>query len=62
MELIRYSSKKLNGDKMDIMLIIYVYYYYYQLMHSTFLYSYMFRLTIVAIIRESLSTDVRSLQ
>jgi hypothetical protein len=53
--------QKTNGGAINIMLIIY-FYYYYQLMHSTSVYFYMSRLTIVAIIRESLSTDGRSLQ
>jgi hypothetical protein len=38
------------------------FYYYYQLLHNNFIYSYLFWLTIIAIIRESFSTDVHSLQ
>jgi hypothetical protein len=34
--------------------------FYYQTLHNNSLYSYMFRLPIVAIIRELLFTDVRS--
>jgi hypothetical protein len=51
--------------KLIIIHIGFCYYYYYydhQLPHNNSMYSYMFRLTIVAIVRQSLSTDVCSLQ
>jgi hypothetical protein len=34
--------------------------FYYQLLHKDYFYCYMFRLPVVAIIRESLFTDMRS--
>jgi hypothetical protein len=40
----------------------YNFFYYYQPLHNHSFYSYMFRLNIVAIIRESLFTDVYSVQ
>jgi hypothetical protein len=36
--------------------------YYYQLLHDTSIYSYVFRLTVVAVIRESLFIDLRCLE
>jgi hypothetical protein len=40
--------------------VLHMFHLLYQLLHNNSIYCYMFRLTVVAIIRESLFTDMRS--